>query len=261
MFATLQVALSQMEVFFLVFARVAALLMSIPVYDGQGVPALVKVSLILALSLALFPVVGPALAPGPASTAGLVLGLGGELLLGAAIGLSVRLLLAGVQMAGQMAGYQMGIAIADIMDPATSAQIPILAQFYNILSMLLFLTLDIHHWFFRALAESFRRLPPLSAAYHPAVTEHVMAMAGQMFLVALQVAAPVIVVLVLSAVAFGLVARTVPQMNVFFVAIPLKLVIGLLFAGFSLPFLGIYLGSLFGRMATTLAVMLRAWGG
>lgn len=261
MMAALELPLAQIEVFFLVFVRVAALLMSIPVFDGQSVPATVKASLILALSLALFPVVGPQLAPGPDSTAALVVGLGGELLLGIAIGLSVRLLFVGVQMAGQVAGYQMGIAISDIMDPASSAQIPILAQFYNILAMLLFLTFNIHHWFFRALAESFRRLPPLSGTYTPAVSAHVLEMAGQMFVVAIQVAAPVIVVLVLSSVAFGLVARTVPQMNVFIVAMPLKVVIGLLFASFSLPFLTGYLGGLFGRMGTTLAVILRAVGG
>lgn len=261
MLAALEMPLAQIEVFFLVFVRVAALLISIPVFDGQSVPTTVKAALILALSLALYPVVGPQLGPGPDSTAALVLGLGGELLMGTAIGLSVRLLVAGAQMAGQVAGYQMGIAIADIMDPASSAQIPILAQFYNILVMLMFLTLNIHHWFFRAMAESFRRLPPLSCTYTPAVSAHVMEAAGQMFVVAIQVGAPVIVVLVLTSVAFGLVARTVPQMNVFVVAMPLKVVIGLLFVTFSLPFLTGYLGGLFGRMGTSLAIVLRAVGG
>jgi flagellar biosynthetic protein FliR len=127
--------------------------------------------------------------------------------------------------------------------------------------MLMFLTLNIHHWFFRAMAESFRRLPPLSCTYTPAVSAHVMEAAGQMFVVAIQVGAPVIVVLVLTSVAFGLVARTVPQMNVFVVAMPLKVVIGLLFVSFSLPFLAGYLGGLFGRMGTSLAIVLRAVGG
>ena len=163
-----------------------------------------------------------------------------------------------IQMAGQVAGYQMGLAIANIMDPATSLQVPILAQAYNLMAMLIFLAIDAHHWFFRSLVESFNLLPLFHFRLSSSVISHLVDTAGAMFVIAVKVGAPVIVVLILTSVAFGLLARTVPQMNIFIVAIPLKIIVGLLFVFFSLPYFSAYLQQLFIVMGESILRMLSA---
>ena len=195
-------------------------------------------------------------APAPFSPLALALGLFREIILGAAVGLAVKLTFAGVQLAGQMAGYQMGMAIANVMDPSTSAQVPILAQFNNLFAVLIFLLINAHHWFIRALAESFTRLPLAGFGFGPGFFENLIRLSAEMFVVAVKIGAPVMVALLLTSVALGLVARTVPQMNIFIVAMPLKIVIGLVFLGICLPFMATFLSGLFQHLYhSVLAIM------
>jgi len=257
---SLRLPYDQIQLFFLILLRVAAMLASMPIIGGRGVPMSIKAALALAVSLALFPIL--ALTPVPVIDhwLSLAIGVGAEVLLGISIGLLIQLLFSGVQIAGQIAGYQMGLAIANIMDPASSMQIPILAQAYNLVAMLLFLTLNAHHWFFFSLADSFRLIPPLQFKLSASLIQYMMETGGAMFVVALKIGAPVIVVLILTSVAFGLVARTVPQVNIFIVAMPLKIVIGLLFAAFSLPYLQQFLTAMFDGFGAALTTLLKVMG-
>ena len=195
-------------------------------------------------------------APTVTGPVALALGLFREIILGAAIGLAVKIFFAAAQLAGQTVGYQMGMAIANVMDPATSAQVPILAQFNNLIAVLIFLVINAHHWFIRALAESFNRIPLGGFDFSPAVFEHLIRLSSTMFLVAVKIGAPVIVALLLTSVALGLVARTVPQMNIFMVAMPLKIVIGLVFLGICLPHMVSFLRQLFHHLyGSVLAIL------
>jgi len=126
---TLNISLPQLQLFFFVFIRVGAILMSIPVFDSKSIPLFFKIALAFATSIVLFPMLG--IDPVPMATSVIALGVGvaGEILLGLAIGFSVKLIFAGVQLAGQLAGYQMGLALANVMDPSSSQQVPLLAQF------------------------------------------------------------------------------------------------------------------------------------
>ena len=256
----LQVSYPQVQLFLLVFFRVTALLVSLPIFSGSNVPNIFKVGLALAVAMALFPVVDLAVPPEMAGWLFMTLGVISEVLLGVGIGLAIRLIMAGIQMAGQVSGFQMGLAIANIMDPATSMQTPILAQAFNLLAMLIFLAIDAHHWFFRALVDSFAIIPPFTFALSPSFVGYLVKMAGTMFIIALKIGAPVIVVLILASVSFGLMARTVPQMNIFIVAMPLKIVVGLLFIVFSLPYLQPYLRELFDGFGAGLVPLLRLMG-
>lgn len=257
---SLQVSYPQIQLFLLVFLRVTAIVMSLPIFSGNNVPNMFKAGLSLAVALALFPVIDLTVLPQMAGWIYLTLGVISEVLLGLSIGLAIRLIMAGIQMAGQVSGYQMGLAIANIMDPATSMQTPILAQAFNLMAMLIFLAIDAHHWFFRALADSFVIIPPFEFVLSSSFIGYLMEMAGTMFIIALKIGAPVIVVLILTSVSFGLMARTVPQMNIFIVAMPLKIVVGLLFVVFSLPYLQPYLRELFEGFGSGLVPLLRLMG-
>jgi flagellar biosynthetic protein FliR len=134
------------------------------------------------------------------------------------------------------------------------------AQLKNLIAMLIFLAINAHHWFLRSLVESFRLVPPFGFHYSASLMEYLMQLGGNMFLIAIKVGAPVMVALLLTSVALGLVARTVPQMNIFIVAFPLKIVIGLLFLAFSLPYLLSFLKHLFGGLGNDILMLLKTVG-
>jgi flagellar biosynthetic protein FliR len=125
-------------------------------------------------------------------------------------------------------------------------------------AMLLLLATNAHHIFLRALAESYRLVPPFGFHFSNSLTQQLVDLGGKMFVVAVQVGAPIIAALLLTSVAFGLIARTVPQMNVFIVAMPLKIGVGLLFLSFSLPYLSSFLNALFRGLNKNILMLLKA---
>ena len=231
--------------------------MSIPIFDSRGIPFMFKIALAFATGIVLFPILKLDVAPLANGLFTLGISIAGEIFIGLTIGFSVKLIFAGVQLAGQLSGYQMGLAIANVMDPATSEQVPLLAQFNNLIGLLVFLSINAHYWFIKALTESYRLLPPLQVHFDNSLMEHLIQLSGNLFVIALQVGAPVIAAMLLTSVAFGLVARTVPQMNVFIVAMPLKIGVGLLFIGFSLPYFSAFLQNIFSDLGKDLILMLK----
>ena len=244
--------------FFLVVVRIGAIVMTMPVFRSQSIPILFKLGLAFAVSMALFSILQLEPLPVFNHIFPFAIGVIGELMIGISIGLSIRLVFAGIQIAGQLAGYQMGLAIANVMDPSTSQQLPILSQFNQLFAMLLLLATNAHHIFLRALAESYRLVPPFGFHFSNSLMQQIVDLGGKMFVIAVQVGAPIIAALLLISVAFGLIARTVPQMNVFIVAMPLKIGVGLLFLGFSLPYLSTYLNSLFRGLSKNIFILLKA---
>jgi flagellar biosynthetic protein FliR len=245
MMATLNIPLDAFYGVLLIFLRVAAIIFSTPVLDSETIPIVFKAGLAFAVSILLLPVVDTVVTVSDLSLTVFVMGVASEIIIGVTIGLSVKLLFTGIQMAGQIAGYQMGFAVANVMDPSTMAQIPILAQIYNLTAMLIFLTINAHHMFFSALVESYRIIPPLSIVLSAQLVEMMMQSAGNMFVLAIKIGAPLIAVLLVTTIALGLVARTVPQMHIFVVAMPLKIVLGLVFMIITAPFLTAYLIDMF----------------
>ena len=254
------ISLLQLQIFFLIFLRVGAIMMFIPVFDSRNIPVLFKAGLAFSVSILLFPILKLDNIPFITSAIPFGIGVIGEIMMGAVIGLSVRLIFAGIQLAGQLAGFQMGLAIANVMDPVTSAQVSIIAQLNNLMAMLIFLTINAHHMFLRALAESFRLIPPFDVQFSNSLIEHLISLSGNMFIIAIKVGAPVIVALLLTSVAFGLIARTVPQMNIFLVAMPIQIVVGLLFLAFALPYLLLFFRQIFNESGRDILLLLRAMG-
>lgn len=254
------ISLPQLQMFFLVFLRVIAILMTVPVFSSKNIPLLFRVGLGFSITVLLIPLLKISEISFLPDVIPFGIGVLSELALGITIGLSVRLVFAGIQLAGQLAGFQMGFAIVNVMDPLTSAQVSIVAQLKYLIAILIFLAINAHHWFLRALVESFRLVPPFGFHFSASLMEYLMRLGGNMFLIAIKVAAPVMVALLLTSVALGLVARTVPQMNIFIVAFPLKIVIGLLFLAFSLPYLLSFLKQLFGGLGNDILLLLKAVG-
>lgn len=257
---TLTISLEQLQLFLIVFARVAAIIASIPVFGGRNIPVLLKVGLILAISVLIFPQLSIGQNPFLKDGISFTIGLAGEVMLGVAIGLMAQMVFAGVQLAGELAGYQMGLAIANVIDPDSNDQIPLISQFYQVYAILIFVTVNAHYWCLGAMLESFRLIPPFGFHLDHSLTEQLVRLGGDVFTIGVKVGAPVIVVLLLTSVSFGLIARTVPQMNVFVVAIPLKIAVGLLFVFFSLPIFSAYLQQLFAGLGEDIMKLLSSGG-
>ena len=161
--------------------------------------------------------------------------MAGEVLIGVTIGFAARILFAGIQFAGNMIGLQMGLAIANVIDPISSAQVSIMAEFQYLFAMLVYLAVDGHHIFISAVFDSYRFVAPFSSSFSASLVQTIILFSRELFVTAVKICAPVMAVLLFSNVALGVVARTVPQVNVFIVGMPLHVATGLIIFGLTIP--------------------------
>jgi flagellar biosynthetic protein FliR len=251
-------SLAQLAGFLLVLIRAAALIATLPFLGSPNVPEMVKAGLALSLALLISPVVkiDPALLPRDMWQ--LTYLAVGELMIGAILGMTVRLLLTSVQIMGQLAGFQMGFSVANVFDPIGGGQISVVAQFCYVMALLAFLGVGGHLHFFRALADSFAVVPPGGFSLSRGLYEQIMGMTTQMFLLSIKIGAPVIAVLLFTQVAMGVVAKTVPQMNILIVGFPVTITVGLLFLSMTLSILVPLLGRVFRDLGPVLDSLLKA---
>ncbi len=255
--ALINFTLDRMLRLMMVFIRVAPLIFFMPVTGSRGVPIQARVLCAFAVAMVLAPVVPLSTDALPQNGAGIVLFVGKEIILGAILALFARLIFGAVETAGQMAGIQMGLGIAGTMDPQSGTQISLVGYFWNICAVLIFLAIDGHHLFFRTMMESFRFLPPGELHISQATFEGMVRGGSWMFVMTVKIMAPVTASLFLSHVAMGIIAKTVPQIPILIVALPLNIGLGLTFTGLCLVFLTPLLINGFatmGRLLTQLAI-------
>lgn len=226
------IPVDQFQSYLVCTVRVAALLGALPVFSGAQIPVKVRVCLILIITLALFPVLKPfseGLDFRPLTVALLVCK---EALLGILIGLLARFIFIAAEFGGTIIGYQMGFAAANIFDPQNQTQISLVSQMQNVIAILVFITIDAHHIFIRAIVESFHMLPPGKLDFTGEAIPYLLEMAGNIFILGAKISAPILAVLLLSGLVLGLMARIFPQLNVFMLSFPVN--IGLAFIAMSL---------------------------
>ena len=215
-------------------ARVAALIGTAPLLGTAGVPRRVKALVAIAITLALSPLVAIQPAADPWSGTGLVV-LVEQMLIGAAMGLCLRMVFAMVDVAGELVGLQMGLGFATFFDPQHGTQSPVIAQFLGLLASLVFFAVNGHLMMLATLAESFRVLP-LGAAQAGASAWIAIAHAGAgIFVSGLMLALPMIVALLITNVALGMLTRAAPQLNLFAVGFPAMILVGWLALAAALP--------------------------
>ena len=246
-------SVQQFQVFLLIVMRVAFIVFMMPLLGAKNVPVIAKVGLTLTVSLILLPVVEIHAAVFPSEPLHFVFFMIFECLIGFILGLSIRMVFASIQLAGEFVGFQMGFSMASIVDPQSGTDATLMAQLYYFLALLIFLSVNGHHWFFKALVESFRLLSPGRLDFPEGLYRHLMSLAGQMFLIGIKIAAPVMAILILTQVAMGIVARMVPQVNILVTSFPLTIGLGMIFVGLSLELLVPYLRGLFDKSGRGMA--------
>ncbi|MGI6649837.1 MAG: flagellar biosynthetic protein FliR [Bacillota bacterium] len=227
----------QLELFLLVLARITAFLVISPIFALKGVPALVKIGLGLLLSLLIFPGIQPGLEQASVSAPDFTMKIMREVLMGLTLGFVALLVFNSMVMAGKIMDLECGFMMSTLLDPQTGAGVTLLGQFLYVLGLLLFLTLDAHHLLLRLLANSFRLIPLEAAVFSPELTGQIWKIFIDIFSLAFQIATPLLVVLVTSDLVLSLIARSVPQLNVFMIGLPLKAGLGILTLSLLVPFL------------------------
>ena len=215
------------EPYLLTFLRITSALVMLPIFGYQAVPLMVKVALGAILTLSLSPAI-PSSIPFPVPG---VLGIATyavvEVLIGLAIGAISTLLLASAEMAGRFLGIQSGIGIATTIDPLTQQESDPLSQLKYWLALVLFLTLEGHHWVLQALQSSLELIPIGGAKLPEQLLPFYSRLVTATVSTAIQLVTPVLGVLLITDVALGFIARAVPQMNIFILSIPLKVGVSL----------------------------------
>lgn len=249
----------EFERYVLILMRVGSILMSAPLFSATAVPKMIKVGLAATVSLALLPVVGPGMLLSEIPILQLAALGANEVLLGVSMGLLARLFIAAVDMGAEVMGFQMGFGIVTAIDPSTRGSTALLSQFQGVMTALMILATDSHHIVFRAIVESFKRIPLMGFSPTGNLWSIFIETSGAVFTLALKFAAPTMVVLMLTSVALGIVARTVPQMNVFIVGMSVQIVVGFVVLLFSASMIGILYAQTLTDMASAMIRFTRAF--
>lgn len=230
----LSIPYREFKAFFLVLIRVGIIFQMLPFFNARVIPMLAKAGLAFVITIILFPMINTKMVEFPSTIFGMAQLILAEFIIGVTLGLLVLVFFEGIRMMGQMVGFQTGFAITNIIDPQSGAQISILANMAYLVAMILFLLLNGHHILLNAVKESFEIIHVGSLGLNVEMFNKIMPIYGDMFAIAVKIGAPAIAALLFTNLAFGLIVKFIPQMNIMIVAFPVQITIGLLFFGVSL---------------------------
>jgi flagellar biosynthesis protein FliR len=225
--------LNELSFFALVLGRLAGIFSAIPLFGEARVPLVIRVVTIFMMTLVCYPLLRAKAPQLPVDSLSLGILVVREVMIGISLGFLSKVIFAAVEFCGQIVGMQMGFSMSTMFDPSMG-QTPLMANLQLLLAMLLFLSLSIHHVFIRAILDSYAVIPVGNWHMSSGLLEFFIITFRDMFVLGLKLAAPVMVALLATSVALGIMARSFPQMNIFMVSMPLNIGIGFLMLGLSL---------------------------
>ncbi|MBM7540586.1 flagellar biosynthetic protein FliR [Amphibacillus cookii] len=252
--------LNLLPAFLLILARIVAFIATVPIFSYRNIPNPFKIGIAIFISWILLFTID---IPDISLDLTFLLLVFKEAFIGIILGMVAYVILTVVQIAGGFIDFQMGFAIANIIDPQTGAQSPVIGQYFYTFAILFLLAVDGHHLLINGAFYSFEliAIDQLINIGSESYILAVLTMFNQMFLIAFQMAIPIVGCLFLVDVALGIIARTVPQLNVFVVGIPLKITVSLFVISM---FIVLYMGlvrSLFGYIIEMMHVFMQVLGG
>lgn len=219
----------------LILSRLSGLFLLTPLFSVAQVPIRIRVLFLLGLSFLLTGVI-PGIALNELTWERFVVAAVYEFFIGAVLAFGLFAAFGVFLFGGRILDFQMGFGVANLIDPATNLQGPLLGTMLNIVAVMVFFLMDGHHMLIRGLAFSLQALP-LGAGMSQFSLGPVIAQFGLMFVYGLMLVAPAVFALLLLDIGMGVAARTMPQVNMFIVGLPLKILLGLLMLMFSLNYL------------------------
>jgi len=215
--------------YLLIFSRVGTMLMLMPAFGNGVIPARMRLSLALLLSLVFYPLVSQKLPAEPDGILGAVAIMGHEIAVGLILGGIARMILSAAQTAGAAIAYQMGLSVAQTADPSQEGvQGAIVGNFIGMLGVALIFAMDLHHLVLAAIYQSYTLYPPQMPLMFGDAAKLAIEVAAKSFLVGVQLASPFIVFGMIFYLGLGLLSKLMPQLQVFFIAMPAGIGIGFL---------------------------------
>lgn len=246
-------------VFLLMLVRVSGIFLISPFFGSMNISIYFRVGTALAITILLFPVVdglGTPYVPENVIMFG-VTALG-ELFIGWLIGFVAYISFAAITMAGKVMDMQVGFAIVNVVDPTSGQQIPLIGSFLYNLAIIVFLVVNGHHMLIAALFESFQSVPMMGLSPSPNLAGFVVNLVNGVFVTGMKLAMPVTFAILLTNVGLGILARTMPQLNIFVVGLPLQIVIGMFVLSILMPFYVLFLDVLFNETYAQITTALHA---
>lgn len=228
------ILLNRITIYLLVFVRMSSLFVITPVFGRRDLPSYLKIGLAFFCTIIIVPLLGDVKVE-YSHILEFALIVVKEFMVGIILGYISFLIFSAIYVAGQIIDIQIGFGMVNILDPMMDTQVPLTGNFIYILTTLFFLMINGHHYLLTALFKSYSILPINGFAFTEKLFNNVVAIFGEAFVIGFKISIPVLAAALLTEVALGILSRTVPQMNVFVVGMPLKIAVGLLTLYFMLP--------------------------
>jgi flagellar biosynthetic protein FliR len=207
-----------------ILLRVGGLMTFAPFFGGVAVPTKVKAGFTVLLTVLLYSVCPVGSVPSsPLGWIGIVLS---EAMLGLGMGLCLQFVLEAAELAGQIAGFQFSFSLVNVIDPQTNVDTAVLSIFHQLITIMIFLQLNVHHWVLRGVVKSFEYVPIGSVVISAALMKELFQVAAAIFLVGVQIATPLLLATLLIDFTVGFLSKASPQMPAIFLSIPLKSLTG-----------------------------------
>ena len=227
-------------------SRILGLITAAPLFGNGSVPISVKVLLGVMLALIIAPAIPGGPATDPLSMAGLLILLQ-EMIVGLAMGFTMRIVFAAVEMAGEVSSLTMGLGFASVFDPLTKGRSSAVSQFLSLIATMAFLAVNGHLVLIEALAESFISLPIAGSPISAGAPYQMARWGATIFSYGLQLSLPIVAALLITNIALGILTRAAPQLNIFGIGFPISLGVGLLLISQTLPYMNMPLQNLFNQ--------------
>jgi len=233
----MELMIEKLLIFAMVLTRISAFFMVLPVFGWVAIPVRVKIAVCILTSI-FFSMITPfSIDVGEVCVSEVVLLLANEATYGLALGIVVTLIFSVVKLAGRIIERQMGLAMAQTLDPLTGERAQPLGSLFEMIFIILFLSANGHHLFLLVVSRSYETFPAGSIPTMATLADGVIGAGSIMFLAGLRLAAPILAAFLLLMVALAVLARIVPEMNILFISLPLRVGLGLLMATMLLPFI------------------------
>jgi len=228
----INLVINQFQLFLLVMIRTSGIFIFSPFFSSQNIPNIAKIGLTMAISILISLTLSN---PIDLKLLPLIIVIFKELLVGIIIGYISYAFFSAFYVMGQIIDMKIGFGMANVIDPQNRVQIPLMGNFYYILSFLVFLGLNGHHRIILALKDSYNYIPINSFSYSETMMNLVIDILTKSFEIGLKLSMPIIVVIFISDIVLGILSKTIPQLNVFVVGMPFKILVGLVFILVGIP--------------------------
>lgn len=222
-----QLLLDRFLLFTFVLARVGGLIAIAPIFGGRSVPIRIRAYLAVAIAALITPLQSAALFDEPKALPAYAVIMAGELIVGLLLGLGVKILFTGIQLAGQIISQLSGMALADVIQPGFDIRVPVMSQFLLYVTMAAFVILGGHRMVMAALLDTYQAMPPGGGGLSRPAVDMLVTIVTQSFVLGIRAAAPTMTALLLSTLVMGLISRTLPQINILAVGFGLNAMIAL----------------------------------